>query len=76
MKDFKKQKKWGDCDTKFDDVFYFARSLFYKTKYKGRIESEENKQLKKEIKEYIKKETENGNYIDINTVRKAFNKRK
>ena len=50
--------------------------LFYKTEYKGRIESEENKQLKKEIKEYISKETENGNYIDINTVRKAFNKRK
>lgn len=48
---------------------------FYKTRYKGRIETSERKSLKKEIQEYVEKKIENNENLDINEVLRTMNRK-
>jgi len=47
---------------------------FYKTKFKGRIESEKNKTIKEKIVKFIKKKQSEKEQVDINDIRTELNK--
>jgi len=57
------------------DKYLIDKENFYKTKYKGKIEKKERISLKEEVKEYIEKNIEEGEHIDINTVLRYINKK-
>ena len=47
---------------------------FYKTKFRGRVESEKKKELKQEVKEVVERRIDKWEYIDINDVVRRINK--
>lgn len=48
---------------------------FHKTKYKGKIETKKRIELKSEVKEFIEKNMDEWEHIDVNTVLRKVNKK-
>ncbi len=67
---------WGSKSTIENTIKKYLEdeTTFYKTQYKGKIVTEERKNLKEQIREKVENSIEEGNHIDISDIVRHINK--